>query len=142
MKPIRIAMLALLGLAKPALAAGPDIADAWLAEPPPGPGTLAIYFTLRNAGAVERVLDGARVEGAGKAEVHTHDMSDGVMRMRPAGPLPVPAGGELLLQPGGLHLMVFDAEPRPVAGQRLPFCLHFDDATEVCAEAVVRRVGQ
>jgi copper(I)-binding protein len=136
------AALLFLALADPLAAAELRIEQAWLREPPPGPGTLAIYLQLFNDGPAERVLDGARVTGAKSAAVHTHEMADGLMRMRPAGPLPVSAGGKLLLEPGGHHLMVFGMEPLPRAGARLPFCLHFSDGAEACAEAVVRGTGE
>jgi len=137
-----VAALLLVLCARAATASELRVEQAWLREPPPGRGVLAIYLRLYNAGDVERVLDGARVEGARSAELHTHEHSEGMMRMRPAGPLPVPAGGQLVLEPGGNHLMVFDVAAPPRAGARLPFCLHFADGAELCAEAVVRGLGE
>lgn len=137
-----LATLMLVLLAGRALAADLRIEQAWLREPPPGRDVLAIYFRLYNDGAGARVLDGARVDGASSAELHTHAMQDGMMSMRPAGPQTVAAGGELLLEPGGLHLMVFGMTGAPRVGARLPFCLHFADGAETCAEAVVRGLGE
>ena len=121
-----------------AAAADVRIESPWLLEPPPGPGNAAIYFGLRNTGTTEVVLRGATVEGAASAAIHQHSMSEGMMHMGPAGPLPIKAGGALLLAPGGYHLMVFGLQPRPVAGAQLPFCLEFEGGARVCAEAMVK----
>jgi copper(I)-binding protein len=128
-------------LAQTALAEVPRIEQAWLREPAPGQGALAIYLRLVNPGPSPRVLQGARVDGAASAALHMHETVDGMMRMRPAGPVEVAAGADLLLAPGGYHLMVFDVQPLPRAGARLPFCLLFADGEQACAEATVRDSG-
>jgi copper(I)-binding protein len=112
--------------------------SAWLREPAPGQGVVAIYLHIANTGAAARVLSGAHVAGASGAAVHEHTMVDGMMRMRAAGPVTIPPGGDLRLEPGGYHLMVFGLAPAPVAGQHLPFCLQTQDGAELCATAEVR----
>ena len=118
------------------------IESPWMREPAPGQGAAAIYLRLVNSGASARVVTGARVDGASSAAVHEHTMQDGMMRMRPAGALTIPAGGELKLEPGGYHLMVFGLAPAPAPGQQVPFCLQTAEGAELCAVAEVRGLGE
>ena len=43
-----------------------------------------------------------------RLEMHTHEMRDNIMRMRRVEAFSLSARGDLVLEPGGLHLMVFD----------------------------------
>ncbi|MGK2741697.1 copper chaperone PCu(A)C [Tepidicaulis sp. LMO-SS28] len=67
------------------------------------------YFTLHNAGGADRIT-GAEVSGAGRVELHTHLMEEGVMKMRQVEGVDVPAEGEVVFKPHGLHLMLFDLD--------------------------------
>ena len=67
------------------------------------------YFTLKNAGEADRIT-AAEVSGAGRVELHTHLMEDGVMKMRQVEGVDVPVDGDVVFKPHGLHLMLFDLE--------------------------------
>jgi copper(I)-binding protein len=75
---------------------------------------------------------------ARRAEVHATSMDGGVMRMRRAGPIAVGPGAPVLLEPGGLHLMLYGLDQPLVAGQRVPLELRFEKSGVVRAEALVR----
>lgn len=141
MRPLRLVPLICALLASQALGAV-SIESAWLREPAPGQANAAIYLRLANPGPDAVVLEGATVEGAASAAVHQHTMVDGMMRMGEAPPLRVEPGAELLLKPGGYHLMVFGLGQRPAAGATLPFCLLFEGGATSCAGAVVKGIGQ
>lgn len=141
MRSLRLVPLLSVLLASQALGAV-SIESAWLREPAPGQANAAIYLRLANPGPTAVVLQGATVEGAASAAVHQHTMVDGMMRMGEAPPQRVEPGAELLLQPGGFHLMVFGLGQRPVAGAGLPFCLLFEGGEKACATALVKGVGQ
>lgn len=83
------------------------VEDAYVRSPLPGRSMTAAFLTLKNTGDQDIVLSHAELEGASSVEMHTHTHKDGVMRMRQIPELKVPAGGELILEPGGLHLMIF-----------------------------------
>jgi len=96
-----------------------------------------VYFTLRNQGPdVDRLL-GIDLPGGGQAQMHDSQMQDGVMRMRPADAVLIPAGGELALQPGGMHVMLTDLPGPLIKGGRLKLILRFEKAGPVEAEAAV-----
>lgn len=140
---LRCGVMALLaGSGIDAMAAALELDTPWLRAPAPAQPNAAIYFQLRNNGSQTMVLDGARVTGAASAAVHEHRHVDGLMRMSEAGPLPIEPGTTLRLEPGGYHLMVFGLEKTPLAGERVPFCLHFADGSEECAAALVKAIGE
>jgi copper(I)-binding protein len=65
-------------------------------------------------------------------------MDDGVMRMRAADTLTIPAGGALSLAPGGMHLMFYDVSAPFVAGESVDVRLRFARAGEVDVTLPVR----
>ena len=62
------------------------------------------------------------------------------MRARPEGLL-IPAGGQVDLAPGGLHLMLIGVREPLAAGQTLPVELRFEKAGTVTVELTVRPRG-
>ena len=82
-----------------------EVKDAWARATPPGATAGAAYFTLVNGGQVGDSLVGVSTP-AGNAGVHSTNLADGVMRMRPVASLEVAAGATVTLKPGGDHVMV------------------------------------
>jgi copper(I)-binding protein len=132
--------LACLLLAIPiaATAAAPDVqvVNVRAREAPPGARTAAIYLAVENRGAVADRLVAAR-SPRGAVEIHAMRMDGGVMRMRAAPDVPVPARGRVELAPGGLHLMLVDPAPPLKAGERVPVTLTFERAGAVDVQVVV-----
>lgn len=102
------------------------------------------YFSLRNAGAQADRLLGIDVPGGGHAQMHSSEMRDGIMRMRPTDAPSIPAGGELVLQPGGMHVMLTDLPAPLIKGESLRLILRFERMGPVLVEAAIepRRVTQ
>lgn len=134
-------MLALLSSAAVGAApvCAPVIEKAWVRAAPPGAKTLAGYLVLKNPceGSVE-VVDVESLD-FGMPMIHRTELVDGVSRMRPAGKLAVPAGGELRFEPNGLHLMLMKPL-RPFAeGDTARLRLVLADGRRLYAEVPVRR---
>jgi len=104
------------------------------------PDTGAVYFTVTNPGAeADRLLE---IETpAGVAELHETVEEDGVMRMlsRLEG-FEIPAGGELVLAPGGKHGMLMDVDVAR-GYETLPLSLRFERAGEVEVDATVESLA-
>lgn len=83
------------------------IEDGYVRAPLPGRYMSAAFMTFNNTSQQDIVLTSASIQGAGLVEYHTHSHENGVMRMRQIQELKVPAGEKVVLEPGGLHLMVF-----------------------------------
>ena len=90
----------------------------------------AAYFTIENSGAAARLL-GASPPAFGRVELHTHEASNGVVRMRKVPHIEVKADEGAAVQPGGDHVMLFDmVEPLKV-GDKFTLTLRFEQAGEV-----------
>jgi copper(I)-binding protein len=69
-----------------------------------------------------------------------HTMDDGVMRMRRIPHIHLPPGQTVSLEPGGLHIMLFDL-PAPLrVDDQVPITLIFDDGSTKDVTALVRSV--
>lgn len=110
---------------------------------PPGARVGAGYMTLENGGTVADRLVSASSPRAGAVEVHSSDMTDGVMRMRRVeGGLAIPAGATVTLAPGGgLHLMLMNLAEPLRAGERVPLELRFEHGGTVQTELAVEAMG-
>ena len=99
------------------------------------------FLTIRNTGAAPDRLVDASSPVSERVELHTHIRDGDVMRMRPVPHIEVPAGGEAMLRPGGLHLMFMGLRAPLVQGTRIPVTLRFAEAGEVTLELEVREAG-
>ncbi len=99
------------------------------------------FLIIRNTGATPDRLVSATSPAAGRLELHTHVRDGDVMRMRPVADIPVPANGEVTLQPGGLHLMLIGLTQPMNAGQSIPVTLRFERAGEVTVQLAVQAAG-
>ncbi len=99
------------------------------------------FLVIRNTGATPDKLVSATSPAAGRLELHTHIRDGDVMRMRPVNDIPVPANGEVTLQPGGLHLMLMGLTQPMSVGQSIPVTLRFEHAGEVTVQLAVQAAG-
>jgi copper(I)-binding protein len=104
------------------------IADAWVREGPPTARVLAGYLRLMNHSDAPITIHGVESEAFGRVEMHRTVVEDGVARMLPQDSLTVPAHGELVLEPGGYHLMLIEARTPLRAGDQVTLTLDLGDA--------------
>ena len=108
------------------------IIEPWARAMLPGQPTGGAYMTIRNQGQEPDRLVAVTSPAAGKVEVHTMEMKDEVMVMRPIEDgLEVPAGKSVSLEPGGLHLMFLDVKTPFAEGAEVPITLEFEKAGKV-----------
>jgi hypothetical protein len=100
--------------------------------------TTAAYLTITNRGRADDLLTGARSPAAAAVELHTMNMSGGMMQMRALETAVVPAGRSLSFEPGGDHLMVIGLKAPLKAGDTLSLTLIFERAGEITLEADVK----
>ena len=107
----------------------------------PGAPVSGGYMTIRNTGDSADRLTGGRADFAGKVEVHEMKMDGEVMKMRELeGGLEIPAGGEVTLKPGGLHIMFMQLDEQMKEGEKRPATLVFEQAGEVTVEFEVKHI--
>lgn len=121
---------------------GIAVREAWARATPPGAPAGGAFFIVENTGAEGDVLTAvAAPTTAGFAELHTHAMDGGVMRMRKVEGIDVPAHGAVELKPGGLHVMLIGLKAPLAEGATFPLTLTFAKAGAVEVAVVVRGLG-
>lgn len=90
------------------------------------------YVLIANSSDDDIEITAAVAPQVNVVELHNTDIDDdGVMRMRPIERFVIPAGGSLLLQPGGMHLMLIGVDSTVDLGNAVRLTLTLDDDTEV-----------
>jgi copper(I)-binding protein len=111
MKISLVTLIILLGLAGPVrLPADAWLAvrDPWIREAPPTAKVLAAYMIIENQGDRDAEITAITSPDFGHTELHQTLVEDGIARMKPVEKLTIPAAGSVSLEPGGMHLMLFD----------------------------------
>jgi copper(I)-binding protein len=104
-----------------------------------GKSVSAVYMVIRNEGGQADRLIRAESDVAETVELHETKMEGGMMKMEPVQGIDVPAGGQVELKPGGLHVMLIGLKRELAVGDRLTATLHFERAGVVTLEAEVRQ---
>lgn len=118
------------------------VTEPWSRETAQGQNAGGAFMTIANTGTAADRLTGGSTPVAGRVEIHTVSMDDGVMRMRQlADGLEVPAGGAVTLKPGSVHVMLMDLKQPLKAGDTVPLTLTFKGAGTVETELEVRAAG-
>ena len=99
----------------------------------------ALYLSLHNTGETADALVGARSAVARAVELHESRMEGYIMRMRPVSRLPLPAGGQVTLKPGGFHIMLIDLQQDLKPGDTVTVELRFEQSTPITITAPVRQ---
>ena len=94
--------------------------------------TGAAFMAITNTTDSDDRLIEARSDIAERVELHTHEMNDGIARMREVeGGIPIPAGETVLLERGGLHVMFLGLTGGMAAGSTVDMVLVFESAGEI-----------
>lgn len=131
----------LIGLATPLGAQTVTAVDAWTREAPAGRPTTGIFVTVKNAGTTVRSIVSGKASVGDTLELHEMVRENGMMRMSPVKAIAIPAGGQVELKPGGLHLMLFGLKKPLVPGDTIQVELTLDDGSRVKLAAPVRKMG-
>ena len=117
------------------------IVSPWSRALPPTSEHGATYFTLINHGDSADQLLGASSPIAVRAEIHTHTMTDSMMKMRHLEFIDLPPGEEIRFRPGEHHIMLIHLKQQLKEGSRFPLILQFDRAGHTTVEVVVQPAG-
>ncbi|MEQ9642761.1 MAG: copper chaperone PCu(A)C [Alphaproteobacteria bacterium] len=98
----------------------------------------AAYLTIRNVGTNADRLVGATSPVAKSVTIHATDVSGGTMRMRAVSGLEVGTDSEVVLEPGGIHLMLMGLREKLVEGEDLTLVLTFERAGVIELQVPIR----
>jgi copper(I)-binding protein len=102
-------------------------------------GNGVVYLILHNHTDAGDELTGASSQVAEAVEIHKTIMSDdGVMQMVPQAFIPLVGNGELIFEPGGLHIMLVNLNRDLKSGETFPLTLHFRDHADLLLDVQVR----
>lgn len=118
------------------------IRDAWARATPPGIRVGGGYVTVVNGGKQPDRLIGASSPLSEKTEIHASETTGGMARMRwlEQG-LEIPAGKEVVLAPGGVHLMFLGLKQPIVKDEVVPVTLRFERAGEISVQLRAGPIG-
>lgn len=116
------------------------VLGAWSRPAGAGMPNSAAYALLVNLTDETDTLVSAESAVASVVELHEMKMADGdVMQMRPVeGGISVPAGGAVLLQPGGLHVMLINLQQALEVDTTMELTLNFANAETITLEVPVQ----
>lgn len=119
-----------------------SISHPWTRQTAPAQKTGGGFMVITNKGANADRLLSVSSTAAGKVEIHTMEMTGGVMKMRPvSGGLSIPAKGRLELKPGGHHIMFIGLKAPFKLGEMIPLTLHFEQAGAVPVQVKVEPIN-
>jgi len=113
----------------------------WMKATMPNAPVSGGYMVIRNTGSEADRLIGGNVDFAGKVEVHEMKMENDVMKMREVeGGLEIPAGGEVVLKPGGFHVMFMGLKEQLKEGETREVEVSFQNAGSITLPFPVKPV--
>jgi|GEM_PF-462152 len=102
----------------------------------------AAYGYVVNLTNEDVVLTGGASDVSEVIEIHDMVMEDDVMVMTPlADGLTIPAGGSVILQPGGLHVMMIGLDGELAVGDAFDLTLNFEGAGELALTVPVQDIS-
>ena len=106
-----------------------------IAAPFAGAKSAAAYMVIANEGDQADRLIGVETPAAKMPGLHATDHgADGIARMQPRASVDVPAGDTVVLEPGGLHIMLMGLTAPLTIGQMVPGVLIFERAGRIEVE--------
>jgi len=119
-----------------------DVTGGWIREAPPTSRVLAAYMRISNLTEADLTVTGITSPDFESAELHRTVVEEGVARMLPVPELTIPAAGSVLLEPGGLHLMLFNPVRPLQQGNSVTLVLHRTDGICITLSVpVLHRTG-
>ena len=123
------ALLVTVLLASPVLADSIKVENAWIREPAPGQAVVGGFMDLTSD--KDASLIQAASPAVGKIELHEMKMQGDVMQMREVKTIDLPKGKTVKLEPGGLHLMLYQAKKPLKAGDKVLLTLTIKSGSKV-----------
>lgn len=119
-----------------------EVEQGYIRETIPGTAISSAYMLVRNTSNKDIVLFGVNSKVSKRVELHEHSMANGMMKMRQVSSIIVPANGQVVLKPSGLHIMIFDLAFGLKAEDEVPLDLVFSDNSVKKVKFPVRSIKQ
>jgi copper(I)-binding protein len=117
------------------------VMDPYVRLAPPNAPATGAFMVIKNHGSKEAKVVMADNPASKVTELHTHLNEGGVMKMRQVKDIAIPAGGEAVLKPGSLHVMLIDMKAPLKEGDVVPITLGFDDGSRKTVDVPVKNMA-
>lgn len=121
----------------PAAASALTVEQVWARALPPNAPAAAVYLTVNNSGAADRLI-AARTPMAERTELHSTRQQGELLKMVAEEAVEIPANGRVVFAPGGRHLMLMGLQQPLVAGAHFELTLVFEKAGEQAVQVDIR----
>jgi copper(I)-binding protein len=116
------------------------VSEAWSRGGIAG-GTGAVYLHLINEGGADELVK-VETEVASTVELHESRIGENeVMQMAPLSEIAVSAGGSVVFEPGGKHIMLIGLKHDLQEGEKIKLTLTFAKSAPLTIEAEIRAAG-
>ncbi|MBD3646684.1 MAG: copper chaperone PCu(A)C [Pseudomonadales bacterium] len=119
-----------------------EIVALWARASVPGAGNGAVYGELVNKGSTGVAITGVETSIAGRAGIHRTRMVDGMMSMAAVKVLDLGPGDRVVLEPGGLHIMLMGLHEPLEEGESFRIYLTTANGERFGADVSVGGIGQ
>lgn len=132
-------VLAMMLLPASVAAADLKVEKAMVPLAPPTAKVHAAFMMLKNEGTTPAQIIGVSADGYAMAHLHESTVKDGVASMKPVHMIEVAPGQSVMLEHGGLHVMLMKPEAPAQEGDAVTFSLELADGTSVPVTAKVMK---
>ena len=127
--------------AAPEAPAGITVTGASLSLPAVAGNPGAVYFTFTNAGDQSATIRSAEMLGSSSAVLHETSTWNLQVDMQELFQLPVAAGEEVVFEPGGKHVMVYELDDSLQVGGETEMTLTFVGGDKISFPVAIRAAG-
>ena len=99
-----------------------------------------VFMTIKNASDQADRLIRVESPAARAVEIHRTKIAGDMATMERIDALDVPANGEAVLKPGGLHIMLIDPKGQVKTGGTVPLTLVFEKAGQMALDVPVKKM--
>ena len=132
-----LAALALAALPTIGFAHDLTVGDAFVPLAAPGAMVHAAYMTLTNPSAEPEQIVSVSAQGYAMAHIHKSEVVNDVATMSMVEMIEISPGQTVMLEQGGLHIMLMKPESALAEGDTVAMTLEFADGTTQLVEAMV-----
>tara|TARA_B110000090_G_C13138563_1_gene352865 strand:- start:219 stop:677 length:459 start_codon:yes stop_codon:yes gene_type:complete len=116
------------------------VTEGFIRESIPGTTISSAYMTLTNTSEKSMTLVGVSSKVSARIEIHEHTMANGMMSMGQVESIVIGSKDTVILQPSGLHLMIFDIEAPLKHGDLISLTLHLSSQSTVEVQLPVQGI--
>ena len=105
------------------------VKNAWVRAAPAGSQIMAAYMHIDNQGSQTMSSSKIIANGFEKTEIHTSYVVDEISKMKKLNNLSIKESESLVMEPGGLHLMLINPDGVPKRNSNVEILMFFENAS-------------